>query len=174
VDHCEECGYTYADHGTDSVAGEIAGLGARYRVRLAVPPGDAGRRAALLRRPVPEVWSAIECGCHVRDVLLAQRERLFQALVEPTPPFVPIYRDRRAVLARYAEEDPERVADAVDVAAHLIAWAFSGLAPTDWDRTCIHNFPEPAARSILWLAEHTLHEGEHHLGDIDRTIAAAG
>jgi DinB superfamily len=171
VNHCDECGFVYADHGTDTVVDEISGLAARYGTRLRVPSDETDLREALRRRPEPDVWSALEYACHVRDVLLAQRERLFLTLVENRPSFAPIYRDRRVVLARYSEEKLEQVAAETELAVRLISWAFAGLDPADWDRLCIYNFPEPAEQSVLWLAQHTLHEGEHHLQDIDRVIA---
>jgi DinB superfamily len=171
MNHCDECGFKYADHGVDVVVGEIAGLGARYGSRLRVPSGAADSREPLRRRPGPDTWSALEYACHVRDVLLAQRERLFLTLVEDRPSFAPIYREQRVVLARYNEEEPEQVAMQTELAARLVSWAFAGLDGPDWDRFCIYNFPEPAERSLLWLAQHTLHEGEHHLRDIDRVVA---
>ncbi len=116
------------------------------------------------------MWSPVEYGCHVRDVLIAQRERLYLALVENTPSFAPIYRDDRALLARYGEENPEHVAAEIAFAAGMTAWAFDGLDPSAWNRTCLYNFPEPSERSLLWLAQHTLHEGRHHLRDIERII----
>ena len=45
--------------------------------------------------------------CHVRDVFLVQRDRLYTALVEDTPTFTPMYRDQRVTLARYNAQDPE-------------------------------------------------------------------
>lgn len=117
------------------------------------------------------MWSPVEYGCHVRDVLLAQRERLFLTLVEDRPSFAPIDRDQRATLARYAEEDPRLLAREVEMAAQLISRALAGLDPAAWHRRCICNYPEPAERTVAWLARHTLHEGEHHLADIERMLA---
>jgi len=165
MDHCDECRFVYGDHGTDGVAGEIRALGGRFATVLTGPAADPG---ALATRPAPDVWSAVEYGCHVRDVLLAQRERLLLALVEDRPTCAPIYRDQRAVLARYAEEPPHQVARELTVAADLLAWVLDGLDGDAWDRTCIYNFPEPSVRDMAWLAQHTLHEAEHHLADITR------
>src|SRR6185436_16107921 len=80
--------------------------------------------AALRRRPAPEVWSALEYACHVRDVLLVQRDRIYVSLVEDTPSFPPMYREERVGFARYNEQAPATVADQVDVASDLIAAAF--------------------------------------------------
>ncbi len=172
VDICEECGFDYEDHPTDVVVDELAALGVAYGRRLATK--DSSRERDVLHyHPAPGIWSVLEYACHVRDVLLAQRERLFLALVEDRPSFAPIYRDRRAVLARYEDEDPFRLADEIAMAAGLIAWALAGLDTTAWARRCIYNFPEPAERSVEWLAQHTLHEGVHHLFDIDRILSSA-
>ncbi|HUH71615.1 MAG TPA: DinB family protein [Mycobacterium sp.] len=50
------------------------------------------------------------------------------------------------------------------------------LSPADWERTVTHTYPEPAERSLRWVAAHTLHELRHHLLDIrqqlDRTDEA--
>lgn len=76
------------------------------------------------------------------------------------------------MLARYEEEDSLRLADELAMTAGLIAWAFAGLGTTAWARRCIYNLPEPVERSVTWLAQHTLHEGMHHLFDIDRILGS--
>ncbi len=45
------------------------------------------------------------------------------------------------------------------------------LTSADWDRDVIHNYPEPAVRSLRWVAVHTLHEVSHHLLDVRRQLA---
>jgi hypothetical protein len=121
----------------------------------------------LTARPSQGVWSPLEYACHVRDVLLAQRERVFLALVEDCPSFAPIYRDQRVELARYAGEKPRDVIAQIEMASSMVAYAFGGLDDDGWGRLCLYNYPVLARRSIAWLAAHTLHEGEHHLGDIE-------
>ena len=170
VGSCDECGFVYDDHVAPAVVNELASLGPRLASRLHRASGDAEHEAALRLRPAPGVWSALEYACHVRDVLIAQRERLLLALVEDCPGFAPIYREQRAVLARYAESDPAQVAAQVNVVAVLVADTFDGIDQTAWRRECIYNFPAPAKRSVAWLAAHTLHEGEHHLQDFDRVM----
>jgi DinB superfamily len=170
VDHCDECGFVYAEHGTESVADEIEGLGGQYGPWLSVPPDDAGRHELLRRRPGPDVWSALEYACHVRDVLIAQRERLFLAQVEDRPTFSSIYRDQRVILGDYVNEDPLDVAEGIRLAAHLMARALGYLDAAGWSRTCIYGYPAPTERTLLWLAQHTLHEGLHHLADIEQVV----
>jgi S-DNA-T family DNA segregation ATPase FtsK/SpoIIIE len=107
----------------------------------------------------------------VRDVLFVQRERLHLALVEDCPAFTPMYREQRVQSARYAAQEPDAVVQEIDVGAGLLARDFSYLDEDGWARRCVYNFPAPAERSLLWLAQHTVHEGEHHLGDIDAALA---
>jgi heme-degrading monooxygenase HmoA len=170
MERCDECGYAYEDHGAVRLAEDLRALGPRYAGRLGATAGSA-TLVTLRERPEPGVWSALEYACHVRDVLLAQRERLLVALVEECPSFAPIYREQRVVLARYGDADPGRVAVQLDMAAMMVADAFERLDGNAWGRECIYNFPAPARRSVAWLGAHTLHEGEHHLADVDRVMA---
>jgi S-DNA-T family DNA segregation ATPase FtsK/SpoIIIE len=128
-----------------------------------VVPGDR-----LRTRPAPEVWSPLEYACHVRDVLLVQRERVLLAQVEDQPEFVPMRRDERAVGARYNEQDPVTVLAAIPTAADDLAATLDGLDATGWARSGIYTYPERAVRSIEWIGRHTLHELRHHQGDIER------
>jgi hypothetical protein len=47
---------------------------------------------------------------------------------------------------------------------------FSGRSPDEWRGPLIYNYPEPVERDLAWLARHTIHEGEHHLFDVDRIL----
>jgi hypothetical protein len=164
MDSCAEYGYVYEEPRAERIAGELAGLGPRYRNRLA-----AGAEV-LRRRPAPGVWSALEYACHVRDMLLTQRERVYLALVEERPSFAKMHRDERVTLAQYATQRPAEVAEELEMAARLVARAFADLDEAAWRRPCIYNYPVPQERTLLWVARHTQHEGEHHLLDIDRAI----
>ena len=161
---CVQCGLVYASISEAEIPGELRKLGPSYRTRLTRDPG------ALRARRDPDVWSALEYACHVRDVLLAQRERLYLALVEDEPSFAPIYRDHRVVLARYNDHDPDDVTRELSIAAQLFAGAFTTLDASQRSRTCIYNYPEPTVRTVDWLALHTLHECRHHLTDARRSL----
>jgi DinB superfamily len=126
---------------------------------------------AARQRPQPDVWSALEYACHVRDVLLVQRDRTVQALVETNPGFARMHREERVSLARYHAHPPPVVADQLGLAAELCATVFEGLTAEQWARPLIYNYPAPSPRDLAWLARNTVHEVEHHLGDIRMVIA---
>ncbi|MGH3763747.1 MAG: DinB family protein [Pseudonocardiaceae bacterium] len=173
MDHCEQCDFSYDEVRISDLPDAIRSLGTAYQSRLAAGAHDAKEERLLRRRPAPQVWSALEYSCHFRDVLLAQRERLYLALVEDTPRIWSIYRDQRVILARYGDDRLEEVGCEVDLAASLIARAFARLDHTQWQRCCIYPYPAPTQRTVAWLGRHTVHEGQHHLRDVDDVISAA-
>jgi hypothetical protein len=160
VDACAGCGFEYrvgdALGAGPAIVEEVAGLAALM----------AGGAARLRTRRAPDRWSPLEYACHVRDVLIVQRERVLLARRESLPPLTPMGRDERVEHDGYAEQDPAAVARQLGDAAHLFANVLARLAAADWDRTVVYNYPEPAERSLRWVAVHTLHEVRHHLGDV--------
>ncbi|MEV1331299.1 DinB family protein [Micromonospora costi] len=161
MDHCEECGFVYADVPAADLPRVLSGLGDRYATAL-------GAASEPRRRPAERVWSPLEYACHVHDVLRVQHERLVLALTVTAPEFPSMGRDERAVADAYNEQDPAVVlADLADAAESLAA-RFAGLGPADLDRTGVYPLAEPTAQTMLWLGRHTVHEGEHHLLDIRR------
>lgn len=169
MDRCEQCGFAYGGLPVAEIASRLRAGPAAYLGAL----GDAGE-AALRRRPQPDVWSTLEYACHVRDVLLVQRERALLALVEANPGFARMYRDERVDLARYDAHPPGQVLDQLGMAAELCATVFDGLGSGQWARALIYNYPAPARRDLAWLARNTVHEVEHHLDDIRTVIVRGG
>ncbi len=82
-----------------------------------------------------------------------------------------MYRDERVVLAQYNLQDPETVAEQITLAAQLAWQAFADLDDAQWQWRLIYNFPASHERTVTWLAQHTVHEGLHHLDDIKAVSA---
>ncbi len=160
---CDECGYEYRP-------AEAAAAGAAIRARVADLAGLLRRGGDLTSRRSPEVWSPLEYCCHLRDVLLVQRERVLLARRVERPSLVPMGRDERVGLDGYAQQQPADVARQLDDAALLFANVLQRLDDEAWSRTVIYNYPEPTERSLRWVAVHTLHEVVHHLLDVERQL----
>jgi hypothetical protein len=171
MDSCDPCAFVYADVNAKALPERLASFGPRYRERLLPPRRPAAWHAMLRTRPTAGVWSALEYTCHVRDVFLTLRDRLYTVLVEDKPVVAPMYRDHRVILARYNEQDPEEAAEQLAAAARLIAQAFEALDPAQLARLCVYPFPAPTERPVLWVGQHAVHEGEHHLRDVESVIA---
>jgi hypothetical protein len=131
----------------------------------------ADRAAGLSTRREPTTWSPLEYCCHVRDVLLVQRERVLAARWMERPSFNPMGREERVHFDGYAEQSALDVARQLGDAARLFANVLSRLSPVDWDRRVIYNYPEPTERSLRWVAVHTEHEVYHHALDVRRLLA---
>lgn len=169
---CAECGFSYEAVPADGVAPALRALAGRFAAALTPVTAEPHDWAAVARRPDPATWSALEYTAHVRDVLLVQRERVIRALVEDRPSFPPMWREERVTLAGYGDEPLADVLAGLDLAAGLLARVFDRLDAEQLARPCVYNFPEPAERDVLWVGRHTLHEGEHHLHDVARVLAA--
>ena len=163
VDRCAGCGFEY-DLGDAPRAGLYIISGAADIAEILA----SGRN--VQERPDPATWSPVEYGCHVRDVLLVQRERVLAALIMERPSFDPMNRDERAEYDGYAEQTPERVARQLHEAAYLFANVLAHFKPADWDRVLMYNYPKLFERSLRWIAVHTVHEVGHHLLDVRRQL----
>ena len=164
---CDICSFVYEEVPVGHVAGILRDLCSQLADLLT----DARALAVLRNRPAPDVWSCIEYGCHVRDVLLIQRDRVILALVEDCPSFPRMYRDERADLTGYGEESVDDLVAELKMAANLIAKVFDRLSEAQTTRPCVYNFPEPSLRDVAWLGRHTVHESKHHLGDVHSVLA---
>ncbi|MCX5195570.1 DinB family protein [Streptomyces sp. NBC_00249] len=159
---CAECDFEYDLALAPTVSERAVDHAGAYAEVL------SGEPAVLRLRPAPEVWSPVEYACHMRDVLLVQRERVLAARRLDRPVAEPMGRDERVDHDGYAEQAPADVARQLHDAALLFAHVLDRLSAADWDRTLTYSYPEPEERSLRWVAVHTLHELRHHLLDMRR------
>lgn len=160
TDQCPDCGFIYDLSRSKTIERDI-------RERVAEVVAILRDREVNLRsRRQPGVWSPLEYGCHLRDMLLVQRERVLAARRMDRPDCPPLGRDERVIHDGYAEQQPEDVARQLADAAQLFSNVLARLAADDWDRVVIYHYPETRERSLRWVAAHTLHEAQHHLQDI--------
>lgn len=163
---CPECGFDYdAVRAADMAALIVDGVD-EFAVTL------RGSGSDLRARRSPTLWSPLEYGCHLRDVLLVQRERVLAARRCERPSFEPMGRDERVMHDGYAQQEPAAVADELRMASRLFANVLNQLRSDDWDRPVVYNYPQKAERTLRWVATHTLHEVRHHLLDVRRQLAS--
>src|SRR6266851_3804520 len=119
---CEECGYDYEALSRGEILAVVPDMAAQNRNLLGSVPAE--RLRAHTRSGS---WSPLEYGCHVRDVLIVQRDRVLRAQAQQTPRFESMRRDERALEERYNEQDPVAVGAAIAAAATELT---SALAST--------------------------------------------
>jgi hypothetical protein len=157
---CLDCGLDTRSFPRDGIADMIRVNAAAWHDLLA-GPGDHRRR------PAPGKWSALEYGCHVRDVLRLYDQRLSLMLTEDGPQFPNWDQDVTAIADRYSEQDPVTVAGELATAGGVIAAHFGGLAPDQWPRTGSRS--DGAHFTVESFARYLIHDPVHHLYDVTDT-----
>jgi hypothetical protein len=165
VQTCEQCGFSYEALAVGEIAWRLRSGPSGYRSALSGASPDTARR-----RPDPDVWSAHEYVCHVRDVLLVQRDRAVLAQVMERPSCARMHREERVDLCGYADQALDEVLAQLEMAAELCALVFDRLDDAAWQRRLIYNWPAAADRDLAWLGRHTVHEVEHHLQDVGAVL----
>jgi hypothetical protein len=168
---CEECGFSYESLSATDAPDTLRGFGQRYRIPMTRGLKGEDLGALLRAHPIGDTWSALEYACHVRDVLAVQAERIGHALEQEGFYAEPMRRDDLVTERDYNAQDPIEVADDLGANADVLAGVFADLSPEDWDRTLVYH--ADGERTLLWVAQHTVHEGEHHLLDIGRVLRMA-
>lgn len=161
VDRCDECGFVY-----DLTAESLSGKDIRTDIDELVALMTTTERQTLARQTRPELWSPLQYACHVRDVLLTQRERVLLARRAELPEATPMGREERVVHDGYIDQDPMRVAEELTVAARLLLNTLHRLDASDWERRIVYTWPQRRERTLRWVAAHTAHEVRHHLLDV--------
>jgi hypothetical protein len=156
---CPDCGLDTRSFPREAVAGMTrVNADAWQGVLAGSGPGDAGRRSS------PGVWSALEYGCHVRDVLRLYDERLVLMLTVDEPHYANWDQDATAVAERYGEQDPASVASELRDAAQAIAARFEGVSGDQWQRTGVRS--DGARFTVDSFARYFIHDPVHHLYDV--------
>jgi hypothetical protein len=169
---CPECGL---DYGTISPKDAIQALRSyprRYRAVLKgfVEDDDDDPDAVIRRRPDPKTWSALEYAAHVADVFDDMDSVFRRMLVEDDPRIPDSWDpDQRATEQRYNEQDAKAVLDRLQANAERAAATLEGVSPDDWKRTAQFDF---GRRDLLDMARNAVHEGYHHLRDVERVLRA--
>jgi hypothetical protein len=154
---CPECGLDTQSFPRAAIAGMIRVNAASWQGVLA-GPGD------LRRRPSPGVWSALEYGCHVCDVLWLYDERLRLMLKFDAPRYPNWDQDATAVADQYAEQDPAVVAAGLREAADVIAARFESVSGDQWQRTGRRS--DGAVFTVESFGRYFIHDPIHHLYDV--------
>lgn len=164
---CSECGSDFESLDRPQILRALTALARELRRLL------ESVDARLLRAHSRQgSWSALEYGCHVRDVLGFQRDRVAAAQAAEVPCFTSMRRDERAVEEHYNDQDPRAVARQLDAAARDLAATLSALDKAGWLRTGVYPWPVREVRTVEWIGQRTVHELAHHLFDCRRLLAA--
>ena len=154
---CEQCGLAAGEVEPSAIAERAFVAGEEWVQILRSSP-------AVSERPLPDVWSPLEYGAHVRDVYRLFDARLVQMLTEDDPIFANWDQDETAISERYAEADPEEVAEELEAAAQTFVARLASLSPEQWSRPGRRS--DEAVFTVATFAQYFLHDVVHHLWDV--------
>ena len=155
---CTDCGLDAAAVIREDVAGMVRANTASWVALLA---GDA---ATLRERPRPDVWSALEYACHVRDVFRLFALRLELMLSQDDPVFPNWDQDETALAENYGAQDPARVSVELAEAAEVLASAFDRVDGAQWKRQGRRS--DGARFTVQTFATYLIHDVVHHRFDV--------
>lgn len=167
---CEECGFDPESAAPDELPDAVRALSRRYSIPLSRFLAGEDGDAIVRQRPAPDVWSALEYACHVRDVLSLFDGRIHRALDETDPELDSWDQDGAAVTDGYNEQDPAGVADALAANAETLATTLQLVPGGGWERTAVRAGDQ---LTVLEMGRYALHEGHHHLLDVGRSLRTA-
>ena len=163
---CPDCGADASAIADDDLGRALVREAAAWHRTLAV--ADPVR---LRVRPEPEVWSALEYACHVRDLLPVMEERIRRMRVQDDPSLGWWDHEAAVVEDRYNEQEPVLVSEAIGANARGFSAALGGLEAHEWDRGAQRR---PGERfTIRGMARFVLHETIHHRDDAGRALRRA-
>jgi hypothetical protein len=154
---CAECGFEATDWIPEDVADAVRVQATTWARLLAEPTAR--------ERSADDRWSALEYGCHVRDVFRLYDQRLVRMLAEDHPTFANWDQDETAVIERYDEQDPRIVAVELAAAAETFADRLAGVSGDQWDRLGTRS--DGVTFDVRAFAVYMIHDPIHHVRDVE-------
>lgn len=160
---CPECGLDRSKLSPGDTITALLSLPSRYTA--AVSPLISAGNGLATRRPSKNVWSATEYVAHAADALRFVCERA-ELILAADDPELPRFGDPDA--REYSAVGPDGALATFMSAALGLAEVLETAEPAAWERSG-HN--ELGSRNLLESATYAVHEGAHHLHDIERVVA---
>jgi hypothetical protein len=155
---CAECGFDTRACAREEIGALSRQAGAPWPEFLAHPQAKV--------RPRPDQWSALEYGCHVRDVFNLGTYRLQRMLDEDHPRFDNWDQDETALAERYELQDPATVGAEVLASAAALADLYDTVRADQWARPGLRSDGSPF--TVESFGRYFLHDPMHHIVDVQQ------
>ena len=165
-EQCDECVFAWDAVAAPDLVPRLADVARRLQATM------SSGHPRLTVRLEPDVWSPVEYGAHIRDVMLNLRDRIVVGAAEDDPTPKPMHGGLRIASGLYSHETPEGLAQEIPIACDLMGRTVTTFM-ADLERPIFYPWPRPATRTLRWVAAQSLHEAEHHLADIERQLGPA-
>jgi phage baseplate assembly protein W len=155
---CPECGFDVRAFPRESIGAMI-----RENADLW---GELLTHPRVTSRPYEDVWSALEYGCHVRDVFRLYDSRLEMMLEEDDPLYPNWDQNVAAVQQGYEEQEPRVVLAELRAAAAALSQRFDALVGKEWERRGTRS--DGARFTVESFGRYLIHDPVHHVNDVEQ------
>jgi hypothetical protein len=166
---CPFCDHDVSGYPAADLASALVEAARRWSEFLTTVVDHPGGGDGLRRRPQPDVWSAIEYGCHVRDGLSWTARQIELTTLVEGPTYLSWDHTSAVEADHYREQHPDAVADDIRAAAAEVARLTQRVGPAGLARTGTLAGVE---FTIAGLCRHAVHEALHHLDDARVVVPA--
>jgi hypothetical protein len=129
----------------------------------------------LRTNPEPGVFSPIQYGAHVRDIVRVYGDRIELAIANDNPTF-PQFSPSSEVFEAYNEMAVGELTDDLDAQARRLATIVGNLQDDQWDRTLVRDGGKDGVFTftVHGQACYAVHESHHHLLDAEGSLPLGG
>jgi hypothetical protein len=167
---CPECGLQYDSISQNDAVVAVRSFPRRYRQALTGPPDDPAWDRIVRRRPTADSFSAIEYTGHVAMALEGWRQRLQRVLIQDDYVFTPADVDALVRAEHFESQSVDAVLQRLEAAADAFADDIAHLSHNQLERTFLR---ATTPRTVRWIYQQVVHEGSHHLRDVERVLREA-
>jgi len=129
----------------------------------------------LRTNPEPGVFSPVQYGAHVRDIVRVYGDRIELAIANDNPTF-PQFSPSSEVFEAYNEMAVGELAEDLDAQAGRLATILGKLQDDEWDRTLVRDGGKDGVFTftVHGQACYAVHESHHHLLDAQGALPVGG
>ncbi len=165
---CPECGLDFDTIKPLDTIRAVRSFPYRYRSLIKeLYQQEPDAEGIMRRRPNPETWSALEYTAHVADVLDKFAPTIRRIVVEDNPTIPSFDTEGRVDLEAYNKLAVPEALSRLESSCSDVGMTLDCLGAEDWARTGQFPFGE---RDALAMARNAVHEGSHHLRDIEHEL----